>query len=507
MGGTALIGILSRSAIFPPYQGDNTLELEIQIYTNINNNQGEILISNEKTLIKTLDAFINWASKFDEDEYVFRGVPNEEYKIQASAFRRPAENDRSFEQFLHVNKDLIRAAKQRGYDTEDGRQWNELDILVELQHFKAATCLIDFSFSAQVALWFACQPVRRIQDEQNDNTPINGKVSAVRIKTRKYTEITPEFWEKGDNEENEERKKIDFYLKEAKDSPLYYLQPKYQNKRIIAQQSVFLFGQYEIEADEDCVIAETCKEDILKKLHRASGITEDKIFPDFEGFAWVNREASLYTGATASELKIQAEQAIETNDYEVAIDFCSRAINKDSNDAEAYNLRGRAYAGLKRDESHENALADFDKAIERNKDYADAYYRRGLLYSEHDQFDVAIEDFDKTLIYRPNSPYVYFNRGLAKFRSDKEKDALKDFTEAIRLKPDYTEALLYNVEVKFALGDSVGAKQDFEIAKELATQQDNVDMQNRINHLLNKIEIRTLLNGFEFRTVGGSQNE
>ena len=55
----------------------------------------------EQSEIKTLDKFIEWAKKFDGGEYVFRGVPNEAYGIQASAYRRPDENDRSFEKFLH----------------------------------------------------------------------------------------------------------------------------------------------------------------------------------------------------------------------------------------------------------------------------------------------------------------------------------------------------------------------------------------------------------------------
>ena len=93
--------------------------------------------------IKTLDEFIAWANQFDEGEYVFRGVPNKAYKIQASAYRRPEENERNFEKFLNINKDLIRAARQRGYDRKDGREWSDLEILVELQHYGAATCLID----------------------------------------------------------------------------------------------------------------------------------------------------------------------------------------------------------------------------------------------------------------------------------------------------------------------------------------------------------------------------
>ena len=110
---------------------------------------------NEDRLIKSLDDFIKWSKQFDEGEYVFRGVPNKAYKIQASAYRRPEKNERDFEKFLNINKDLIRAARQRGYDRKDGREWSDLEILVELQHYGAATCLIDFSYSAQIALWFA----------------------------------------------------------------------------------------------------------------------------------------------------------------------------------------------------------------------------------------------------------------------------------------------------------------------------------------------------------------
>ena len=149
----------------------------------------------EKT-IKTLDEFIAWTNQFDEGEYVFRGVPNKAYKIQASAYRRPEEKDRNFANFLYTNKDLIKTARQRGYDNKDGREWNELDILVELQHFRAATCLIDFSFSAHVALWLACQQEQKKKKNGglvNSDKPPHGKVSAVKIKQPRYTEVTPDF--------------------------------------------------------------------------------------------------------------------------------------------------------------------------------------------------------------------------------------------------------------------------------------------------------------------------
>ncbi|RKU19926.1 hypothetical protein C6501_00920 [Candidatus Poribacteria bacterium] len=414
--------------------------------------------------VRTLDAFIKWANNFKEGEFVFRGVPNEAYKIQASAYRRPAENERDFEKFLHINKDLIRAAKQRGYDKKDGTEWNELDILAELQHYGSATCLIDFTYSAQVALWFACQPVPKKKGENGkseDNKPPNGKVFAVQIKPPKFTEITPEFWEKGDNEEKEARKKIDFYLKEDKDSPLYYLQPKFQNNRIIAQQSVFLFGQYEFDADDECVIAEECKEKILKEIHRVSGITEDKLFPDFEGFAWVHREEASYTEPTPSALKEQGQRALDSENYDDAIEDFSRAIEKDSNDVEAYNLRGRTYT---RQENYDDALKEYNDAIGINPDYAESYLNRGTTYYEQKEYDIAIVDFDEAISLKPDYANAYYMRGRTKYYVNQHEEAVNDFTEAIRFMPNSAYAYYWRGLAKYKLDLKEEAVTDFDEA-------------------------------------------
>ena len=415
----------------------------------MNNHEGQRLISNEDSRIKTLEDFIKWARNFKEGEFVFRGVTNEEYPIQASAVLRPDEKEqidekkRRFEKFLYINKDLIRKAKQRGYNKKDGTELNVLDILAELQHYGAATCLIDFTYSAQIALWFACQPVPKKKNEESEDSEKspNGKVYTVRIKPPKFTEITPEFMEK----EAEQKKDIGYFLKEGNDAQLYYLQPKLQNHRIIAQQSVFLFGQYEFKEDDYCVIDAACKEKILKELHRVSSITDDKLFPDFEGFAWVHRKESPYTEPTPSALKARGRsvfdsESFDSKSYNDAIEDFSRAIEKDSNDVEAYNLRGRAYVSIK---EHEKALGDFDKAIELNQDYVEAYFNRGQLHRNREDYDIAIIDFDKAISLQPDNAETYLGRGVAKHRLKLYEDALTDFNEAIKLKSDYAE-VIYN---------------------------------------------------------------
>ena len=459
--------------------------------------------STEPTIIRLLDDFIKWAGQFEEREFVFRGVSNERYEIEASAYRRPDENERSFEKFLYINKHLIRAARQRGYDRSkiDGTAWNDLDILVELQHYGAATCLIDFSYSAQIALWFACRHVQKKDisgESQNTQISPNGKVSAVQIKRPKYTEITPEFM-KGDEE-----KTIDFFLKEEEGSPLYYLKPKFQNNRIIAQQSVLLFGNHALEPDEECFIDEGCKNKILTDLERTTGYTEDRLFPDFEGFAWVNREAASYTEPTYSALIDFGERAVENEKYEEALDYSSRAIEKDPNRIQAFNLRGRAYTLL---EDYEKASEDFnnaeeiepdvaetffnrgclyqqqhlyseainsyDIAISKKKEYGEAYYRRGQSKYDMGQEEEALTDFERALPLQPNSPYVHYWLGLTKQRLGQE-EFMKHFDEAIRLKPDYFDAYIQRGQALQKLDQFSSALNDFNKAIELNTNDISV---------------------------------
>ena len=182
--------------------------------------------SKEQEKIKTLDQFLRWTKECSRGDYVFRGVPNAEYGIQASAYRRPKEDKRSFEKFLQINRDLIMEARLRGYDGKDGRVLKELEILADLQHFGAATCLIDFSHNAQVALRFACEA-----DHKNPQATPDGKVFAVRNSPPRFKEITPALLEED----------IDYFLKDGEEAQLYHWRPRQQNHRIIAQQSILIF--------------------------------------------------------------------------------------------------------------------------------------------------------------------------------------------------------------------------------------------------------------------------
>ena len=40
----------------------------------------------ESHRVETLSEFIEWAAQFNDEKYLFRGVPNDCYKIEASAY-------------------------------------------------------------------------------------------------------------------------------------------------------------------------------------------------------------------------------------------------------------------------------------------------------------------------------------------------------------------------------------------------------------------------------------
>ena len=187
----------------------------------------------EPTQVTTVSGFMEWAAQSNHGGYLFRGVTNKDYNISASAYRRlkNGDEDRSveFEKFVQINKGLIEDVRLRDLDRKDGRELRDLEILAELQHSRAATCLIDFTYNALIALYFAC-------DQNSDNASECGKVVAVHTgQGHRFREVTLDLLKKRD---------IDYFFSgndgNRMHQQLYKWHPPHQNSRIIAQQSIFL---------------------------------------------------------------------------------------------------------------------------------------------------------------------------------------------------------------------------------------------------------------------------
>lgn len=431
---------------------------------------------NEPIQVSSLSEFIEWVSQLGPEKYLFRGVPNKDYKIQASVYRRLKEDVRNSERFLQINKDLITEARLRGHGEKDGRELGDLEILAQLQHFGAATCLIDFTRNAQVALYFACErdPKWEKKSQDSENAP-DGKVYAVRNDLLSFRKVIPDLL----------KEKIDYFLPRfqpyGRDPQLYFWEPGYQNNRIIAQQSIFIFGPYEFDENDACIIKESCKADILIALEQVSGIKHAMLFPDFNGFARLHREAELYTELSASDYFNRAMQA----SGEEAIANYNKAIELDPQASDYYEWRGYAKRNMGR---NDEAISDFNKMVEIDgSPYT--YEVRGKVLLKLKRHQQAIADFSKMIEIAPDVPFGYFRRGNAKYELGQYEEAIADFDAYLQITGDASTYVL-RATAKEQLGDLEGAKEDFQRALTLEYQSQNATRVDQIKFDLQRIERR-----------------
>ena len=451
----------------------------------------------ESRKIKTLRGFVAWAEQFTDGTYLFRGVSRQSYKLEASAYRRLPESDKHKPHELRkVNRELLERARLLGHALRDGQQRSDLELLAELQHYGAATCLIDFTRNAFIALWFACQ-----QSASGDEA--NGKVFAVRVdEPVRFKSMTHELLASED---------IDTFFAEDDEGryPLYQWQPKHQNNRIIAQQSVFIFGGAQIDIAAECIILKSSKRELLVSLEKLLGISEGILFPDFDGFARLNAQnrqsiksdptAYLYRAIEAHQegkwddalgyydevLSLKPESHIQARAYtgrgliyrskeefDLAITHLTKAIELTVDDAHAYNNRGLAY-GLRAEiygdaenreravEDMDSAIKDYDAALARNPDFSDAYNNRGAAYLFKDEFELAIADCNEAIIRNSNSHDAYYNRATAYLFKGEFGLAIENYDRAVTLNADLHDAYYNRATAYSYTGELELAIEDF----------------------------------------------
>ena len=438
--------------------------------------KGKKMTKKKPVEITSLGTFIEWVNQLpqlDYGKYLFRGVPNAEYGIQASAYRRPKKDARSFEKFLQINKDLIAEARLRGHGEKDGRKLGDLEILAEFQHRGAATCLIDFTYNAQVALYFACQKDFKWEKNSKDTEKApDGKVLVVHSDPNKFQKIAPDSLEK----------RID---ESFQGNQLYHWEPGYHNNRVIAQQSIFLFGASEFGEDAAWVIKENSKQDILLELERVSGITQAMLFPDFDGFARLYSEDVLYTELSASDHEEYAFEAFYSDQYEESIKNYDMAIKLSPQNSSLYHWRGKVKNSMKR---YVDAIVDFDKAIGIDSKKSDVFYSRGLAKYHLQRYRESITDFDTGIEINPNDTNAYIVRAQTKYNIGQYSEAIADYSEAISRDPNNRYNYYRRALAKKEIGPSRLAREDLQMALLLAEKANDLALSTQINQALSEIQ-------------------
>lgn len=151
------------------------------------------------------------------------------------------------------------------------------------------------------------------------------------------------------------------------------------------------------------------------------------------------------------------------------------AVAEQPSFAHVYNNRGEAKIQIG---DCDGARRDFDRALELDDKYAQAYINKGLLDSETgltyfletstiENFNRAliinpkyIEEYDRLVKLNPKNANVYIYRGIARYILKDLIGSLADFDQAIKIEPNNYLFYHYRSSVKYTLEDKLGSKKD-----------------------------------------------
>ncbi|MDZ4769237.1 MAG: TIR domain-containing protein [Chloroflexota bacterium] len=153
-------------------------------------------------------------------------------------------------------------------------------------------------------------------------------------------------------------------------------------------------------------------------------------------------------------------------EIEAQIARMDRLVEGLAGDAVALRARGTVLARVGQTDQ---ALDDFDAAVEANPQYADALISRGALLYNLGEFERAERDFTGAIRLQDDRALTFYNRGLALAAQEDFIQARLDFNNAIALQPGagYAEAFRARGFTAYQLEDYASASRDLQQAFDL----------------------------------------
>jgi tetratricopeptide (TPR) repeat protein len=93
-----------------------------------------------------------------------------------------------------------------------------------------------------------------------------------------------------------------------------------------------------------------------------------------------------------------------------------------------------------RQKKNDDALIAFEKAIELNPQYSDAWNNKGVVLEDLKRPEEALVAYGRAIELDPQDPLVWINKGLVLEKLNQLKDALAAFERAIKLNPSIPDA-------------------------------------------------------------------
>ncbi len=165
----------------------------------------------------------------------------------------------------------------------------------------------------------------------------------------------------------------------------------------------------------------------------------------------------------------KAEQAVQKEQYELALGYYDCAIELDSTRTDAYEQRGAIYF---QEENYEASLADYQRVMNEQPDNADAVFRVAYSLQETGEFQDAVDMYSRYIELSPSDWAGYNNRAVAYMSMEQFDLALEDYTRAIEFEADDTLALENRANIYIDLEEYDLALDDINRALEIEVKSD-----------------------------------
>ena len=169
-----------------------------------------------------------------------------------------------------------------------------------------------------------------------------------------------------------------------------------------------------------------------------------------------------------AEYHLDCIESSENQDKNFNIEYekCTKYINDNSSDPDGYFNRG--YLLACNDVDDDIALSDFDKAIELNPNFVDAYKHKTYIYEHNGQYEKIIPIYKKIIELEPTlENYDYFLRYLNTYIENGSQKALKICEKIFELFPASSKLYELRGSTYYNLKDYDNAIADYKKAVEL----------------------------------------
>ncbi len=177
--------------------------------------------------------------------------------------------------------------------------------------------------------------------------------------------------------------------------------------------------------------------------------------PDLRNNAAWLRKTEVYQKALAAEAM---------GNYQGALDYYNRLLSLNEGpwvNCAMHMNRGNIYLKL---ENKDQALVEYNAAIQEEPGNAGAYVDRGRLLGELGQHEGAMADFAVALHLNPGQAQAYYNRALEYLERGEVDAAMADLNKALEFKPDLCEVYVKRAEAFRMKGEVAGDVRDLEFA-------------------------------------------